>query len=84
MVIKKTQMKKMSKSRLKSHMLQVFREIEADGETLYVTDHGRPVLKIEPVHPRTSLFEAFGGFQGQVVIPDDALEPEWEEWENFL
>ncbi|MDF1569493.1 MAG: hypothetical protein P1P77_15850 [Spirochaetaceae bacterium] len=76
-------MKKMSKSRLKAHMLQVFREIEADGETLYVTDHGRPVLRIEPVHPRTSLFEAFSGFQNQINIPDDVLEPEWEEWGDF-
>ena len=77
-------MKTISKSRLKAQMLQVFREIEADGEPLFVTDHGKPVLKIESIAVRRSIFEVFAGFQHSVDIPDEALTPEWEEWGDYL
>ena len=50
-------MKTISKSRLKAQMLQVFRDIESGGDSLYVTDHGKPVLKIEPVADRRSIFD---------------------------
>jgi len=77
-------MKTMSKSRLKTHMLEVFREIQASGEPLYVTDQGTPVLKIEALEPTHFLFDVFAPFQGRVAIPDDALSPEPEEWEGYL
>ena len=38
-----------SKSKLKANMLRVFREIEASGEELIVTDRNRPVLRISPM-----------------------------------
>ena len=68
-------MKIISKSRLKAQMLQVFREVEADG---------KPVLKIEPITVRRSIFEVFAGFQHSVDIPEEALGPEWEEWGDFV
>ena len=37
-----------SKSKLKTHMLQVFRQIEQTGEEVIVTDNNRPVLRIQP------------------------------------
>ena len=38
-----------SKSKLKAKMLAIFRELEASGEELIVTDRDRPVLKIVPI-----------------------------------
>lgn len=76
-------MKTMSKSRLKAQMLQVFRDIETGGEPLIVTDHGTPVLKIEPIAPKRTIFEVFAGFQQSDEIPDDVLGPETEEWGDY-
>ena len=38
-----------SKSKLKANMLRIFREIEETGEEWIVTDHNRPVLRIQPI-----------------------------------
>ena len=76
-------MKTISKSRLKAQMLRVFREIESGGEPLYVTNHGKPVLKIEPIADRRSIFEVFKEFRNSVDIPEEALTPEPEEWEDY-
>ena len=48
-----------SKSKLKANMLRVFREIEASGEELIVTDRNRPVLSIRPIASGISVEEAF-------------------------
>ena len=76
-------MKTISKSRLKAQMLQVFREIESGGDSLYVTDHGKPVLKIEPIAEERSIFEVFKEFNNSVNISEEALTPEPEEWGDF-
>ena len=76
-------MKTISKSRLKARMLQEFREIESGGETLYVTDHGKPVLKIEPLADRRSIFDVFKEFSNSVEISEEALAPEPDEWGDF-
>jgi antitoxin (DNA-binding transcriptional repressor) of toxin-antitoxin stability system len=47
--------KSISKSKLKANMLQIFRELEASGETLIVTDHNKPVLKIVPIKEKNPL-----------------------------
>ncbi|MDY6982854.1 MAG: type II toxin-antitoxin system Phd/YefM family antitoxin [Pseudomonadota bacterium] len=36
----------MSKTEFKAHALEVFREIEASGEPVVITDRGRPALEI--------------------------------------
>jgi len=41
-------MKRISKSKLKPAMLEVFREIENSGADMVVTDRGKPVLLISP------------------------------------
>ena len=50
-----------SKSKLKAKMLQIFREIEASGEELLVTDHGKPVLKVTPIKEKETTDELFAG-----------------------
>lgn len=71
-----------SKSRLKSHMLEIMRELEATGEEAIVTDHGRPVLRIVPINRGRSVSEVFGQYrQGRklkFLEPPDA--PTLEEW----
>ena len=69
-----------SKSKLKANMLRVFREIEASGEELIVTDRNRPVLRIQPIGRGKSVEELFGPFQGQLVFHEDVNAPTIEEW----
>jgi len=45
--------KTVSKAKLKAKMLECFREVEATGEPLIVTDHGREVLEVRPATPKS-------------------------------
>ena len=73
-------MKTISKSRLKAHMLRVFREIEASGEEIIVTDHRRPVIRISPLRKKRSSDEIFASYRGNVRYSGDLLEPTSDEW----
>ncbi len=48
-----------SKSKLKAQMLRVFREIEASGEELIVTDRNRAVLRIQPISSKRRVEDMF-------------------------
>lgn len=72
--------KTISKSKLKAQMLAIFREIEASGEPLIVTDHNKPVLRITPIGPKSSVSEIFGDIQGQLVFLEDVNAPTIDEW----
>ncbi|HKT30212.1 hypothetical protein [Dyella sp.] len=37
-----------SKSEFKARALEFFRQIEASGESVVVTDHGKPALEVRP------------------------------------
>jgi len=39
-----------SKSEFKAKALEYFRQVEATGESLIVTDHGKPALEVRPYH----------------------------------
>lgn len=41
-----------SKSQFKAKALEYFRQVEADGKPVIVTDHGKPKLEIRPYRPR--------------------------------
>ena len=69
-----------SKSKLKANMLRVFRDIEASGEDLIVTDRNRPVLRIQPIERRKSMEELFGPLQGQLVFHEDIDAATTNEW----
>ena len=75
-------MKTVSKSKLKAHMLEIFREIEESGEELIVTHRDKPVLRIVPFEEKVEVSEAFAGLQGQVVYHADPDEPMTDEWED--
>ena len=78
-----------AKSKLKARMLVYFREVERTGETLVVTDHGREVLEVRPIRPKSmsgaEVLEWYrsGPGEGCVHIPtEEILAPiPADEWE---
>lgn len=76
----RNKMQTISKSKLKAHMLRIFREIEASGEELIVTDRDRPVLRIQPISSKMSIEEAFDEFKGQMIFYEDPDAPTIDEW----
>jgi antitoxin (DNA-binding transcriptional repressor) of toxin-antitoxin stability system len=71
-----------SKSKLKAKMLEIFRQLEASGDELIVTDQGKPVLKIIPIKQKSSVKELFADHQGQVTYHEDIDTPTQQEWEE--
>jgi antitoxin (DNA-binding transcriptional repressor) of toxin-antitoxin stability system len=71
-----------SKSKLKAKMLEIFRQLEASGDELIVTDQGKPVLKIIPIKQKSSVKELFADYQGQVTYQEDINTPSLQEWEE--
>ena len=71
-----------SKGVLKAKMLAYFRQVEETGETLVVTDHRKPVLRLEPIRNAQSLVSAFADLQGKLRAKDkDLIAAETQEWE---
>jgi antitoxin (DNA-binding transcriptional repressor) of toxin-antitoxin stability system len=77
------QSRRVSKSQFKAHALAYFREIEASGETLVVTDHGKPTLEVRPYRPAVAdKPEPLSLLRGSVLHFDDPLEPVAEgDWQ---
>ncbi len=71
-----------SKSKLKARMLEVFRELEASGKELIVTDRDRPVLKIIPIKSKATVADLFGDIQGRVIYQEDINAPTLAEWDE--
>lgn len=74
--------KSISKSKLKAKMLEIFRQVEASGSELIVTDHGKPVLKIIPIKHKKTTAELFSDFQGRIKYLEDINQPTLAEWED--
>ena len=72
-----------SKSEFKTKALEYFRQVEASGESIIVTDHGKPALEVRP-------YRGLGRapldiLRGSVVRYDNPMEPVAEnEWEAAL
>ena len=77
-------MKTVSKSQLKAHMLEYFREVEKSGEGLVVTSHGTPTLKVVPADSNKSVDEIFSGIRKVAKIKSDLTEPETDAWGGDL
>lgn len=63
-------------------MLEIMREIEATGESVVVTDHGRPCVLVEPYAPKRDVREVFGDMTGQLVLHQDPDLPTTGEWND--
>lgn len=75
--------RQVSKSHFKAHALQLFREVEASGETLVVTDHGRPTLELRPYRPAAPTdADPLEQLRGSVLHFDDPFAPVGEkDWD---
>ncbi|MHB1675967.1 MAG: type II toxin-antitoxin system Phd/YefM family antitoxin [Sulfuriferula sp.] len=65
--------KQVSKSVFKAKALEYFRQIEASGESVIVTDYGKPALEVRPYrdnsrHPLETL-------HGSVIHYENLTEP---------
>jgi antitoxin (DNA-binding transcriptional repressor) of toxin-antitoxin stability system len=74
--------RKISKSKLKAKMLEIFRQLEDSGDELIVTDRDKPVLKIIPIKQKTTVNALFSDIQGQVNYIEDINTPTFLEWEE--
>jgi antitoxin (DNA-binding transcriptional repressor) of toxin-antitoxin stability system len=73
-------MDKVSKSGLKSQMLEYFRPLEETGEELIVTDDNQPARRIVPIRKRVPAATLFGDVRGRVVYDEDVVTPTSGEW----
>ena len=73
-------MKTISKSKLKSKLLELLRYVESEGEELIVTDRGKPVVKISRYYESPTTEELFGQMRGKVKYLEDLTTPTTEEW----
>jgi prevent-host-death family protein len=73
-------MKTISKSQLKSKLLEFLRLVESEGEEILVTDRGKPVVKIAKYANSPSTEELFGQMRGKVQYFEDLTTPTTEEW----
>lgn len=64
---------RVSKSQFKAKALELFRQIEASGEPVVITDHGQPKLEVRPHSaPKRNPLEAL---RGTVLRYDEPFEP---------
>ena len=69
-----------SKSKLKSKLLEFLRLVESEGEKIIVTDRGKPVVKISRYGDSLSTEQLFGQMRGKVKYFEDLTTPTTEEW----
>ena len=65
--------RRVSKSQFKPRALEFFREVERSGDTLVITDHGRPVLRL--VRYETNPTDLLRPSLGSVLRYDRPTEP---------
>jgi hypothetical protein len=80
--------KTISKGKLKSQMLEYFRQVELTGEPLIVTDRGREVLEVRRIGiPRVTVADVLATYRcGTRPVPEipeaDLIKPlPLEDWE---
>jgi antitoxin (DNA-binding transcriptional repressor) of toxin-antitoxin stability system len=69
-----------SKSEFKAKALEFFRHVEASGESVIVTDHGKPALEVRPYRSLTR--NPLDVLRGSVVRYENPTDPVAEgDWE---
>ncbi|HEY9769563.1 MAG TPA: type II toxin-antitoxin system prevent-host-death family antitoxin [Coleofasciculaceae cyanobacterium] len=68
-----------SKSKLKSKLLEILRLVESDNQEIIVTDRGRPVAKISKFSEVPPTEELFKDMRGRVKYFED-LTTTTKEW----
>jgi antitoxin (DNA-binding transcriptional repressor) of toxin-antitoxin stability system len=73
------QVHQVSKTEFKAKALEFFRQVESSGESVVVTDHGRPTLELRPYRnlDRDPL-EVLHGSVVRYDAPTDPLDVDWD------
>jgi prevent-host-death family protein len=72
--------RQISKSEFKAKALEYFRQVESTGESLIVTDHGRPTLELRPY--RDDVRDPLELLRGSLLRYDNPTDPVGEDdWE---
>lgn len=71
---------KISKSKLKSQLLAILREVESEDTEIIVTDRGKPVVKISKYHQSPTTEELFQDVRGNIKYFEDPTTSTIEEW----
>jgi len=74
-------MRTVTKQELQAKMLHIFEEIEQSGESLIVTDSGRPLVVIRPLTHGGAVDEIFADIRGKIVFHEDPNTPTSDDWE---
>ena len=70
----------LSKSKFKPHALEYFRQVQETGDTLIITDHNQPVIKIVPYTDKPE--DALRALRHSVLKYESPLSPVgMEDWE---
>ncbi|MCF6226021.1 MAG: type II toxin-antitoxin system Phd/YefM family antitoxin [Xanthomonadales bacterium] len=64
---------RVSKSQFKAKALEIFRQVEASGSSVIITDHGRPTIEVRPYHQQNH--NPLDILKGSVSDYIDPLEP---------
>ena len=73
-----------SKSQLKSRLLEFLRFVEFEGEKIIVTERGKPVVKISRLgNSSPSTEEIFGHLRGKVKYFENLTTSTTEEWREL-
>lgn len=73
-------MQTVAKSEFKARMLEIMRGIEATGEEIIVTDHGKPSIVVGPYVAKRDVRAVFGDLGGQLVLHEDPNLPTMSQW----
>ncbi|MFZ5594716.1 MAG: type II toxin-antitoxin system Phd/YefM family antitoxin [Pseudomonadota bacterium] len=70
----------LSKSKFKPHALEYFRQVQETGDTLIITDHNQPVIKIVPYTDKPG--DALKALRHSVLKYENPLNPVGvDDWE---
>lgn len=76
-------MKHVSKLQFKPKALQYMRDVERTGESLVITDHGKPTLELRPVTGQGAKEDPMTYLKGVILDYVDPTEPVGEEdWDQ--
>ncbi|TYR34933.1 type II toxin-antitoxin system prevent-host-death family antitoxin [Mesorhizobium microcysteis] len=72
-----------SKSRFKAKALELMRQVEASGEPIVITDHGKPALELKPIGAKPAR-DPLERLRGSLLFYDRPFDPvDEEEWDTL-
>jgi antitoxin (DNA-binding transcriptional repressor) of toxin-antitoxin stability system len=74
---------RISKTKLKARMLEIFRDLQENGGEIIVTERDKPVLRIVPYLEKKSVEEVFADYRGTFIFNEDPDTPTTGEWTDL-